>query len=85
MSHFIKFGQQAALARKTGISEPQLSRCLSGTRSLSPAAAKRINRVVGFDPFIWLKGGSVEDRKAAVSAWVEKQAMPDSSAGGVQS
>ena len=73
MNHFIKLGQQAALARKAKISEPQLSRCLKGNRNLSPAAAKRINRLVGFDPFIWLKGGSPSDRREAVEAWAARQ------------
>jgi len=37
----------------------------------NPPYAKRLAELTSTDPFLWMRGGSLADRRAAVRAWQE--------------
>jgi len=69
----MKHESLASIARKLEVNPMVFGQYLKGQRNASPERADRLASLTETDIRVWLKGGSPEDRRAAVEAWAEGQ------------
>lgn len=59
---------QVKLAGKVGVCPRHLSKVKVGTDHLGAKAARKIGKVTGSDPVIWMSGPSKDDLKARITS-----------------
>lgn len=62
----MKYGLQTQLAKTIGIKPQTINDYLAGRSGASAPVAKKIAALTDSDPFIWMKGGDIQARRAAV-------------------
>lgn len=62
----MKHGIQTQIAKTVGVTPQTFNDYLAGRSGASAPVAKKIATVTNTDPFIWMLGGSIEARRAAV-------------------
>ena len=68
----MKHGTQTKLAKAAEITIAQVHHYLNGRKNASVPVADRLAALTGSDIRVWLQGGSVEARRAALDAWSER-------------
>jgi plasmid maintenance system antidote protein VapI len=65
------YGTKSKLAKSANIKPQVFSDYMAGRSGASAPVADRLAALTGTDIRVWLQGGSVEARRAAVEAWAE--------------
>lgn len=63
------------MAKLANVSQPFISQLQRGVRNASAPVADKLAELTGTDIRIWLKGGSVQSRLQAMSAWGERRGV----------
>lgn len=67
----MKNGKQSHIATEAQITRQMVSNYLNGRKNASAPIADRLAAITDTDIRVWLKGGDVTQRRAAVAAWAE--------------
>lgn len=69
----MKNGTQSKIARQAQITRQMMTNYLAGRKSASAPIADRLAALTATDIRLWLRGGDIPSRRAAVEAWGERQ------------